>query len=63
MYVSFNEVTYPLCTFIIVAYLHNIAMVRLHHNHIMSISYHKNGLVCGHQSVSRWLIFFINFAL
>jgi len=25
----------------------------------MSISYHKNGLVSSHQSVGRWLIFYV----
>jgi len=29
----------------------------LHHNHKMSISYHKNGLVSSHQTVRRWFIF------
>ena len=34
-----------------------ITLLWLHHNHKMSISYHKNGLVSNHQSVSRWFIF------
>jgi len=36
--------------------LHNTVMV-LHHNHKMSICYHKIGLVSSHQFVGRWLIF------
>jgi len=34
-----------------------ITLLWLHHNHKMSISYHKNGLVSRQQSVGRWLIF------
>jgi len=30
-----------------------------HRNHKMSISYHKIGLVSRHQSVGRWLIFYV----
>ena len=34
-----------------------ITLLCLHHNHKMSISYHKNGLVSSHQTVGRWFIF------
>jgi len=34
-----------------------ITLLWLHHK--MSISYHKIGLVCRHQSPGRWLIFYI----
>jgi len=35
-----------------------ITLLWLHrHNHKMSMSYHKNGLVSNHESVSRWFIF------
>ena len=34
-----------------------ITLLWLHHNHKMSISYHKNGLVSSHQTVRRWFIF------
>jgi len=34
-----------------------ITLSWLHHNHKMSISYHKNGLVSSHQTVGKWLIF------
>jgi len=34
-----------------------IALLWLHHNHKMSISFHKNGLVSSHQTVGRWFIF------
>jgi len=34
-----------------------ITLLWLHHNHKMSLSYHKIGLVSRHQSVGRWLIF------
>jgi len=36
-----------------------ITLLWLHHNHKMSISYHKNGLVSSHQSVGRWFIFYV----
>jgi len=36
-----------------------ITLLWLHHNHKMSISYHKNGLVSHNQSVGRWLIFYV----
>jgi len=29
----------------------------LHHNHKISVGYHKNGLVSSHQSIGRWFIF------
>ena len=34
-----------------------ITLLWLHHNHIMSISYHNNGLGSSHQSVGSWFIF------
>ena len=34
-----------------------ITLLLLHHNHKMSISYHKNELVSSHQTVGRWFIF------
>ena len=34
-----------------------ITLIWLHHNHKMSISSHKNGLVSSHQTVGRWFIF------
>jgi len=34
-----------------------ITLSWLHHNHKMSISFHKNGIVCSHQTVERWFIF------
>jgi len=34
-----------------------ITLLWLHHNHKMSISYHKNGLGSSHQTVGRWFIF------
>ena len=34
-----------------------ITLLWLQHNHKMSISYHKIGLVSRHQSVGRWLLF------
>ena len=34
-----------------------ITLLWLHHNHKMSVSYHKIALVSRHQSVGRWLIF------
>jgi len=34
-----------------------ITLSWLYHNHKMSISYHKNGLVNSHQTVGRWFIF------
>jgi len=34
-----------------------ITLLWLHHNHKMSISCHKNGLVSSHQAVGRWFIF------
>jgi len=42
--------------------LHNrnsscITLSWLYHNHKMSISYHKNGLVSSHQTVGRWFSF------
>ena len=36
-----------------------ITWLWLHHNHKMSISCHKIGLVSRHQSVGRWLIFYV----
>jgi len=36
-----------------------IALLWLHHNHKMSINYHKIGWVSRHQSVGRWLIFYV----
>jgi len=36
-----------------------ITLLCLHHNHKMSISYHKNWLVSGHQYVGRWFIFYV----
>jgi len=36
-----------------------IKLLWLHHNHKMSISYHKIGLVSRHQSVGRWLTFYV----
>ena len=33
-----------------------ITLVWLHHNHKMTVSYHKNGLVSSHQTVPRWFI-------
>jgi len=36
-----------------------IKLLWLHHNHKMSISYHKIGLVSCHQSVGRWLTFYV----
>ena len=33
-----------------------ITLLLLHHNHKMSISYHKNGLVSSHQTFGRWFI-------
>ena len=34
-----------------------MTLLWLHHNHKMSISYHKNGLVGSHESVGIWFIF------
>jgi len=34
-----------------------ITLLWLHHNHKMSICYHKNGLVGSHKYVERWFIF------
>ena len=34
-----------------------ITELRLHHNHKISVRYHKNGIVSSHQSVGRWFIF------
>ena len=34
-----------------------ITLLWLHHNHKMSIRYHKNGLVTSHQTVGKWFIF------
>ena len=34
-----------------------ITLLWLHHNHKMSISFHKNGLVTSHQTVGKWFIF------
>jgi len=34
-----------------------ITLLWLHHNHKMSIRYHKNGLASSHQTVERWFIF------
>ena len=34
-----------------------ITLLWLHHNHKMSINYHKNGLVSSDQTVGRWCIF------
>jgi len=36
-----------------------ITLLWLHHNHKMSMSFHKNGLVSNHQSVGKWLIFHV----
>ena len=36
-----------------------ITLLWLHHNHKMSIIYRKIGLVSNHQSVARWLIFYV----
>jgi len=35
----------------------SITLLWLHHNHKMSISLHKNGLVSSHQTVGKWFIF------
>jgi len=34
-----------------------ITLLWLHHNHKISISYHKNGLVSSHQFFGRWFVF------
>ena len=34
-----------------------ITLLWLHHNHKISISYHKNGLVSSHQFLGRWFVF------
>jgi len=34
-----------------------ITLLWLHHNHKMSIRYHKNGLASSHQTVGGWFIF------
>jgi len=36
-----------------------MTLLWLHHNHKMSISYHKNASVGSHRSVGRWLIFYV----
>jgi len=36
-----------------------ITLLWLHHNHKMPTSYHKIGLISRHQSVGRWLIFYV----
>jgi len=36
-----------------------ITLLWLHHNHKMSISYHKNGLISSHQTIWKWLYFYV----
>jgi len=42
---------------LVIAVAYHCYWLHTHHNHKMSIRFHKNGLVSSHQSVGRWLNF------